>query len=230
MTRLALNLVALDLHEVTGIYKVDGVADRLPERMRYLHPSAVPAFRRIAPYVRVSDMFRSPESSLAAKAAGRGAKAPGYSGHNFGLSIDIDVDWALRPGRIVVKSGKRGLDAWMAEQGWICHRADHRRGAEDWHYNFLGTGAHRFGSSAQALEARILALHGSQFNEVAVSVEQDRLFALRLYTGDIDGQVGPLTTQARLAFCRAWNITKPSTSKYYRTLAYVTAVKNIEKA
>ena len=79
---------------VRGVYKTrDGM---LPKRMCYLHPDAIRSFYQLQRYtdfkLRYSDIFRKPESSfLARKEKGRSVAPPGKSGHNYGVSFDIDV-------------------------------------------------------------------------------------------------------------------------------------------
>src|SRR3990172_9368429 len=92
---MKLDLLALGVDEVHGIYGVK--KDHLPDRMRFLHPAAAASFHQnLAETVTVSDMFRSAEASLQARRERRGAQRPGFSGHNFGFSIDIDVDRTMR--------------------------------------------------------------------------------------------------------------------------------------
>lgn len=209
--------------DTLGIYTIKGVKNRLPERMLYLAPDAADGFVLLyLDWIRVSDMLRSAESSLAAVKAGRGAKMPGFSGHNFGFSIDIDVDWALEhTGRT-----KRELDTYMADVGWFCHRQDHRRGREDWHYNFFGAGFDVEGAKTTEalLEKKIQETYGTEF-VLSKKEVQEALKKLKMYSGEIDGKHGPITQAAISAFQRAWSLPSSGTAdaKTQRVLAFLTA-------
>ena len=206
-----------------GIYgsKKDG----LPERARYLHPDAARAFLQAnAAYkLRVSDMLRSAESSLAAMQAGRGAKPPGFSGHNYGLSVDLDVDWMLRRGGAF--KDKEHLDEFMNANGWFCHRGDHKLEFECWHYNYFPFKYDQSGkSSASTLEAQIIDLYGPGFKLDAAGA-QAALKKLGMYSGAIDGKFGTLSREALRAFARAWNLPEQDVigQATARTLAFVAA-------
>jgi hypothetical protein len=217
--RLALTAVPACL----GIYDVRGVPHKsMPPRMRWLHPDAAQSFAEIAGWAVVSDMFRSPESSLAAVRAGRGAQPPGYSAHNYGLAIDVDIAASMKGAKL---KSKKALDEAMKAQGWWCHRLDGVLGFEAWHYNFLGVGAKVAGSlTGDEVERRIVELYGAEL--APDERECQRLLAkLRFYGGEVDGDVGPLTREAARAFERAWglNVDGVLDAKTRRTLAYVAA-------
>lgn len=229
---MILKLCRLPADRVCGAYTIKGVADRMPDRALLLQPDAARSFMAdLARVVTVSDMFRSPESSLAAVRAGRGAKAPGFSGHNYGLSIDLDVEATMKR----IGHGKRALDLWMAEHGWFCHRSDHAMPSwkpinEAWHWNFLP--GHTWGkSSPAALEARIVEQYGEGYS-LDVVEQQMALRDQGLYRGEVDGDAGPLTREALRAFQRTWGLkertwglkeTGKADVKTQRTLAYVDA-------
>lgn len=223
-------LTPLPRETVRGIYTIAGVTGRLPDRALFLHPDAAESFLAyLAPYVVVSDMFRSAEASLAAVRAKRGAKAPGFSGHGYGLSIDIDVEEFLRD----TGDTKRDLDAWMANRSWYCHRGDHALPSfhpvnEAWHYNYLP--GHPYGrASSIALERQITDTYGTTWSLGPCGVQQ-YLQQLGLYGGAVDGDAGPLTREALRAFQRTWNLpdTGKPDPKTLRTLAYVTADLRVE--
>lgn len=126
----------VDLVQVPPCRGIYGPAhDQLPARMRWLHPDAAEAFESIRDVVAVSDMFRSPQASLAAVQGGRGAAAPGKSSHNYGRAIDIDVPYSLR----LLGCSKVQLDEMLAERGWWCWREDHELKKEGWHMFFSPT-------------------------------------------------------------------------------------------
>jgi hypothetical protein len=228
---LVLELTALPSQAVRGVYTIDGVKDRMPARALFLQPDAARSFLAIAEHLTVSDVYRSAESSLAAVRSGRGAKTPGFSAHNYGLAVDVDVRASMR--LLNVKT-KQGLDECMAPEGWWCHRVDHQitpLKGESHHFNFLGSdfvlprGA---SSTAGAIEARIVELYGAAF-VLDEKAQQVALSFLRLYHGTIDGELGPLSKEALRAFQRTWRLpeTSKADAKTQRTLAYVAAERRV---
>lgn len=221
---------------VDGIYGADrdgdGDGDVFPERMRFLHPDAAPSFlEHLRPRVEVSDMFRSAEASLAAKASKQGVQPPAFSAHNFGLAIDVDVVNTLR-----AQGWEYGdLLNFMAQHQWYCYRRDGKRGKEDWHFTFLGPEPREILSRidprpwlgrrtwSQAAELAIQQRFASQFMVDRVSA-QTALQKLRLYSGKIDGKADGLTDQAVGLFARQWSL-KPALGdpRFQRVLAYVAA-------
>jgi hypothetical protein len=221
-------------------------AGSMPERARFLHPLAASSYiNHLHPQgVAVSDMFRSAESSLHAVQTGRGAMPPGYSAHNYGAAIDIRVDDVmkrLRDKGWAVKT-KKDLDAWMAERGWFCHRTDSARGPEDWHYNALFllkdlgftdkpvvVDPKKFTSTAGWVEELLKKMYRDQFVPDDKDV-QVLLKKLGMYSGAVDGVVGPQTKAALGAFQRAWEPEKAAAKlddRTRRTLAFVAAEKNL---
>lgn len=229
---LRLRLVRLKSESVRGIYMIDGAPDRMPDRSLLLSSSAERDYRKIQSWVVVSDMFRSADASLAAVQARRGALAPGYSMHNFGRAIDLDVDATMRnlPG----VSRKIDLDVLMEQSGWFCHRTDHLRGKsrehpsdESWHYNHLGVGSRISPSSLKTTAGLADALLRADLGEDALRPDnfecQLILRKLRMYGGAIDGMLGPVSRQAISAFQRAWHlpVTGKIDDRVRRTMAYV---------
>lgn len=221
---LTITLSSIPALKVRGIYKTKSGTLELPERMRYLHPSAADSFLGFCEYAVVSDMFRSPESSLAAVRAGRGAKLPGFSGHNYGLSIDLDIRETMKRWGCMTKTV---LDEAMADRGWFCHRVDHKIDHEAWHYNHLGASMEispKVKSTAGYIENRILTLYGDEL-QLSDTDSQRCLKKLRLYSGDIDGQIGPISKESIRVFQRGWGLPESGKldAKTQRTLAYVAA-------
>lgn len=215
-----LYLTELDSDEVVGIQKYGG---KMPARSRFLHPEAAESYRKeLHPNgMVVSDMFRTPESSLAAVAAKRGAQRPGYSAHNYGLAIDIDVTVVMR--NLGLKT-KAKLDAWMEERGWYCHLRNHARDWEEWHYNFLGIGtiiSPKVRTTMNYIEAKIDKLHGNEFQLDHTEVQRC-LKKLNFYNGEIDGKFGPISKAALAMFQRSvdLNDTGRPDERTNRTLAY----------
>jgi hypothetical protein len=222
---LQVRVRALPDDKVVGIYN----GQSLPTRMRFLHPQASSAFLQING-VTLSDMFRSAEASLRAVKAKRGAKPPGFSGHNFGLSIDLDVRKTMK----IFHMTKRDLDKWMEAHGWYCHRLDHMLKFESWHYNFLGPGtiiSPKVRTTMGYIEARIQQYYGPQLvaNMTDDRLAQRQLQRLHLYSGDLDGSFGPLSREAMRAFQRTWNLPQTGriSAKAGRTLAYVASERKI---
>lgn len=226
---LSLKLEGLPFDLVRGIYKIEGKRGKMPPRALYLHPEAALSFRHDLYKFVVSDMLRSAESSLRAVREGRGAMPPGFSGHNYGLSIDIEVDSAME---ILGVKTKAELDRFMESRGWYCHRRDGKRGHEDWHYNYLRifetldgkplTISPKVKSTSGYLEQLIERLYGAEL--VPSDTEaQEMLYALKLYRGVIDGKIGPRSREAIRAFQRTWGIkeTGKLDRKTRRTLAFV---------
>jgi hypothetical protein len=225
---MRLPLVDLAVSEVLG---TESYNDRghLPSRMRRLAPEAHASFvADLAEWVVVSDMFRSAEASRWAIRHRKGAQPPGWSGHNYGYCIDIDIRATMA--RLRLKT-KRALDAWMAERGWFCHRRDHRMRHECWHFNYLGKdGGGYLREGDKRTNAGLQRMLKERFGEswkLSVPDVQRALSTLRFYGGSIDGDFGPLSRAACRAFQRAWRLTAngvpgPITQ---RTLAYVTADK-----
>lgn len=220
-----------------GIYTIGGVAGRMPTRALLLHPAAAEAFttlERASPLV-YSDIFRSADASLVAVATKAGTQPPGYSAHGFGLAVDVAVDATL--GRYGWSYSE--LRSELGRYGWYCHRRDGLRGAEDWHFNYLGPDPSKYialtspqepESWARAVEAKILETYGNGFVLDAKEM-QVALTKLRLYKGAIDGIVGPLTDAAVHAFQRAWHLPEGHPdARMLRTLAYVASERLIEPA
>jgi len=229
MSRLSLNLVSVS--NVLGIYGAS--KNDFPAKMARLHPDAAAAFKAaeagLGVRIRVSDMFRTAEQSLIARSQKAGVMPPGFSLHNYGIAIDIATDDVLK----VTKLTKPALDKKMEEFGWFCHRKDGKRGMEDWHFNFLGVGeaaapflkvAAGSTNTSAAGDAKIMSLYKDAMTLTPVEV-QECLAHLKLYNGDLDGQIGPRSKEALMAFQRTWKL-QPSgqvDKKTERTLAYVSA-------
>lgn len=219
---LTLELTALSNEDVRGIYGDN--EDSMPLRCRFLNPAAAGAYLEMKDLVVVSDMFRSPESSLRAVRDGRGAQPPAYSAHNFGLAIDLDIGRTMKAASVKTKAA---LDAELESRGWFCHRRDHEMEHEAWHYNFLGRGTQvgqQFRSTAGWIEGRIGQMYGA-FLDPDDTECQVALKKLRLYGGAIDGKIGPISQEAIRAFQRTWRLPKSGRldTRTKRTLAYVAA-------
>lgn len=210
----------------------------VPKWQRMLAPDAAASIiaveKEIGP-LRYTDMWRSAEVSLAARASKTGVQAPGFSAHNYGFSIDFDVE------------GNMKLHGWsydkfrdlLNERGWYGHRMDGSRGSEEWHFNYFGPTevATRFlaegvkgrgGTWALPVELKMKENYGAGWVLSTVEI-QEKLKELKMYHGDVDGIVGPLTREALKAFQRAWDLIASGTGdeRTQRTLAFVTATKKM---
>lgn len=189
----------------------------LPGRMRWLHPDAKRRLEGLAKDGLVcTDVYRSPAASLVALKTKRGVQPPGYSAHNYGLAVDLDVKQSMDRLEFV---SKEQLDTRMRVAGFECFCKDHLLKSESWHYTF---GAR--GPGSKAVEAVILEHYGKCFvydNKTA----QFYLRELRLYDGALDGKLGPQSRMAIRLFQRQWAISETGTldAKTRRLLALVTA-------
>jgi hypothetical protein len=212
MAFLKLDIVDMPA-DMYGIYP-EPKGETMPARARFLHPAAAASYNamNLDKKMRVSDVLRSAESSLNAVRAGRGAQHPSFSGHNYGFSIDIQVDWMLKTHQL----DKRALDAWMESHGWYCFRKDHANASEWWHYNFFGPEAADLMRAAEdtnqaSLERKIQRTYGGSFALTDAEC-QDALLRLGLYSGKVDGDIGPISRSAIRAFQRAWEL-----DEYFRS-------------
>lgn len=223
---MILSLTPVDVPH--GVYDIDGNGTKteMPRRACFLAPDAAQSWLDIQSQVVVSDMWRSPDSSLAAVQAGRGAAAPGFSGHNYGLSIDIDVQRTMR---LVGVSLKAELDTWFNAHGWWCWREDHAlptwrpRPNEAHHFNFAPNGVtYRNGNCVGWLNGEIAKRYPVITVVPAARRDMQRdLRTLGLYSGAIDGIEGPLTRAAMRRFEAAWG--HVDAGRTLRTLAFVAA-------
>lgn len=227
-----MGLLQLKLVRIQGVVGIYGATkDQFPLRMSFLLSDAATAYNLAASALklRVSDMFRTAEESLRARAEKTGVQAPGFSAHNYGMAIDIDTDAAMSATGL----SKPDLDKSMESFGWWCHRKDGKRGSEDWHYNFLGVGSaaqpyleacKNSGVRSNAVEARIRQTFGDDLLLTPYEA-QVGLARMKLYHGEIDGKFWGGSMQALRAFQRAWNlpVTGELDPRTERTLAYVTA-------
>ena len=208
---MKLHLSELDTEDVIGIYGPNN--NVLANRMRFLHPDAAKSYLKMSKEkkVKCSDMYRTFEASLSAHTR-KGAARPGYSGHNFGFSIDIDTRWVLKQNGF---SGKVELDEWMASHGWYCHNPPgETRSHESWHFNYFGEEADKYLATrstdkrtwSRPLEAKVTDVYGFWWHKATPKDVQEALASLNMYGGDIDGVHGALTEESLMIFQRAWGL------------------------
>jgi hypothetical protein len=210
---MKLYLSELEQDQVIGIYGPN--KDRLANRMRFLHPDAAKSYLKMSEekLIKCSDMYRTFDASLKAHLK-KGAARPGYSGHNFGFSIDIDTRWVIKANHF---ADKKELDEWMASHGWYCHNPPgETRSKESWHFNYFGDEAEKYlavrtdakRTWARPLEQKIQDVYGFWWDLEKVTVEavQSALADLKMYGGDIDGKRGEMTREAIQMFRTAWGL------------------------
>ncbi len=182
-----------------------------------------------------TDIYRPPDISLNAMKTKQGVQPPGFSGHNFGLSMDLTVDEILQS----KKWGYQKLLEVMEAHRWYCHRRDGAAGvgkSEYWHFNYLPNAALRLNLAdpkksstwAAPVEAEIKDRYGKQF-ELTLIQTQEALRKLRLYSGEVDGEMGPITKRSIEQFQRSWGLSVDGLlgPRTLRTLAVVTAEKRV---
>ncbi len=91
-----------------------------------------------------TDMYRSAIGSAQAYETKKGAQKPGYSGHNYGVSIDVAVDASIKRHKITYNQLVHTLISfgWTPYQG-VTQSSLYKRETEDWHFNFIGDYGYR---------------------------------------------------------------------------------------
>lgn len=208
--------------------------NQVPRRARFLEPTTATALLKLLAdcdnALVFTDVYRSPEASLAAMRVKRGVQPPGFSAHNFGVAFDLDVGASLR----ALKTSYTGLEEMLNKHGWYSHRRDlDPVASESWHHNFYPGDPKKYlnladldnhSSWALPVEARIQELYGKDFDFDDVTL-QTYLQSLKLYSGELDGKIGPLAQEATRVFQRAWNLAPDGAAgpRTKRTLAVVAA-------
>lgn len=198
----------------------------LPKRMHYVYPPAAPALREVirsVPGIAFSDMLRDPIASLEARRTKRGVQRPGFSGHNYGISFDVDVDQTLAASMLSYPE----LVDQLVSCGWTPHRTDKKRGLEDWHFNYLGMGS----SPPIGSRGPQLWIEQTYGNDLSGddAWAQTMLAKLGYYKGEIDGDFGPLSRAALMSMEKAYDLVPDGIldSLAERTLAIASAEKFI---
>lgn len=220
------------LGKVRGIYGPN--KESFPARAAYLHPEAATAFLGMEQQegpARYSDILRGADESRKACMAGRGSQPPGYSGHNFGLAFDIDVEGVMRERNWTYER----LAKVLMTYGFHPYRRDLSRGPEDWHFNYLGPYAQHIlrktsdRAKWQTAAEEVICSYYPNIAPLEPEEIQAALKKLGLYSGDVDGEIGPLTKTAVNLFNQAWNIgIGLMNDRFHRTLAFVAADRAVE--
>lgn len=215
-----LKLQLKKLPALRGIYGAN--KDKLGEHQLFAHPDLFDSITRLeGAGVRLvfSDIFRSAKASLDAKRAKPHLVMPaGFSAHNFGLAVDIDVQAVCKE----LGLDKRKLDELLAGFGLYCHRIDHKTLAECWHYNALGDDAKRWlgamtTSTAPSVEKKIQALYGD-----ALKLSSEEVSAALRSLGYFDKETSIRSAVQR--FQEHWDLAPDGVAgpKTQRLLAYLT--------
>lgn len=176
-----------------------------------------------------TEMWRDPIDSLLAKRLVKGSPMVGYSPHNYGLAIEIDVAAILDKKKI-----KYDDLLWlMKKRGWYCYRRDKigdQPGAGS--FNFLGGNPDTYlarctydpTSWATTGELRIWERHYRDF-ELDTKEVQTQLSKLGLFKEPYTGQIDIYTREAIMAFQRTWELNQTGTPDMTlcRVLALVAA-------
>jgi len=170
--------------------------------MRFMDPAAWSALKPVADKLVFSDVYRSMEAQRLAYKTKAGTQKPGYSAHQFGLAIDIDWRRCLIDKLGGVKS-KLELDSLLLTYNFQCYRGDGKDAREAWHYTFSADDP-----GSKAVERVIYSRRWHQFKPDHHAVQRI-LASMRMYHGEIDGLIGPLSREAISIFQQAWGI-KPS--------------------
>lgn len=214
------------------------VLQQLPEglkgsaRAKYLAPEAAASLKTLekdTDGLLYTDLWHCATASLLNKRTRRGSHLPGYSPHNFGLAIDLDLEKVLEAKKITYED----LLWILKRRYWFCHRRD---GAADMpgseHFNYLGEAGEECLQQAtfdpmswdKPVEARIFEKHGPDFSLSPAQI-QSLLKKLGFFHGEVDGNYDIYFREAVMAFQRAWDLSETGTPTMttQRTLAFVSA-------
>lgn len=177
-----------------------------------------------------TDMWRDGIDTLLAK-TGKINKchSVGYSPHNFGISVNLDIPTILDQKKIRYED----IIWLMKRRGWYCFRRD---GSQDQvgsgHFDFLGDGADAYLSTSTqnpatwstAAEMKIWSLYHQYFS-MEIKEVQEKLSKLGFFNGPFTGQLDTYTREAVIAFQRAWDIIQTGFPDITlcRALAFVSA-------
>jgi hypothetical protein len=204
-----LQLVALDPAKLRSTYSKG--APGLPKRMCYLHPLAAmqlsAASQELGGSLVFSDMYRSAAESL--KRLYRDGvrstitKPPGFSGHNYGLSFDLDIERTTE----LTGLNKPKLDAALQKHGIYCHRRDSLLKVEAWHYNCLPKGYDVYfskASTANGLEQVIKDYYQESWYMTPSQIQRSLNVCGASPRLAEDGKLGPKSIQAIKDFQSTW--------------------------
>jgi len=163
-----------------------------------------------------SDMWQDGVDVFRASRMSPGSPRPGYSSHQFGFGLDLDLPASLDR----LKISYPELLKFMEKNFWYCYRRDGAPalcGSE--HFDYFGEKALRYLLKAthdpikwpRAAEERIYELYGDDF-QLSLAQVQGGLSKLGLYSLPISGELDTYTREALMVFQRAWKLTEDGTA------------------
>jgi hypothetical protein len=204
-----------------------------PARSRFLAPEACAAFRLLekdTDGLIYTDLWHDGTQSLLARRTRKTTNLPGYSPHNYGLALDLDLGQVLEQKKISYED----LLYVMKRRGWYSHRRDGKVDeAGSAHFNFLGDGdvdsyieLATFDplSWERPIEKRIYEKHITDFSLSPAQI-QSLLKKLGFFHGEVNGDYDIYFREAVMAFQRAWDLPDSGTptTAFQRVLAFVAA-------
>lgn len=179
------------------------------------------------------DMWRDAVATMAARRIRKSGQLPGYSPHNYGLSVDLDVEALLEQKKIRYED----LLWLMKKRGWYCFRRDGVEGQTGYdHFDFLGESADYYLSKcnqdpstwSNAIEIKIWESYGQNFQTSTKEV-QLQLAKIGFFKEPFTEHRDMYTREAIMAFQRAWDLIQSGSPDMTlcRVLAFVTADVNI---
>lgn len=175
------------------------------------------------------DMWRDAVATMAARRIRKSGQIPGYSPHNYGLSVDLDVEALLEQKKIRYED----LLWLMKKRGWYCFRRDGVEGQTGYdHFDYLGESADYYLSKCNqdpatwgnAIEIKIWEFYGQNFQASTKEV-QLQLSKIGFFKEPFTEHRDMYTREAIMAFQRAWDLIQSGSPDMTlcRVLAFVTA-------
>lgn len=178
-----------------------------------------------------TEMWRDALSSILVRRTNTSTPPPGYSAHNYGLSIQIDMRASMK----VKKLSHDDLTKILERHGWFCQRRDEGFDISEvgaCQFNYFGKDHDKYLSKASQdatswltpSEFYIWEKYRDDFQLETADV-QNKLGSLGLYRGTITGQRDLYTREAIMAFQRTWEISQSGAPDMTlcRVLSFVTA-------
>ena len=201
---------------------------RRSARLPFLAPDALQALLLVEKDtggLLYTEAWKDPVASLLSRRMKNANQLPGYDGHNFGLSICVELS---------SYAGKYDtLLSIMKKRGWACHRKDIDSSMPEANrFHFFGEYPDRFflkttmdpATWSNAIELRIFERHGKEF-QLSMEEVQEKLKTIGLYYGPLSGQADLYTREGILAFQRSWDMKQNghADAVLARVLAFVTS-------
>jgi hypothetical protein len=203
-----------------------------PAKKKYLAPSAAASLKLVEKEsggLVYSDVWQDSVAVLIASRISQNGPRPGYSSHQFGLGVDLDLTASLDR----LKISYPELLKLLEKNFWYCYRRDGEPslcgsehfdyfGEKAWRYVFIATNDHRKWN--RAAEERIYELYGDDF-KLSVSQVQSGLSELGIYALPVSGELDAYTREALMVFQRAWKLPEDGTANMStcRVLSVLTA-------